>query len=63
MHKRLYDLECMLLHETEAAILITVDGEHKAWLPKSVVEIERRERSNTVIVTAPEALLIDKELI
>lgn len=60
---KLHDLECELIHETDAAVLVTVDGEHKAWLPKSAVEVERKPGSNMVIVSAPESLLVDKELI
>jgi len=60
---RLHDLECTLIHETDLAILVTIDGEHNVWLPKSAIEIERDEDSDVVIVSAPEALLIDKELI
>jgi hypothetical protein len=60
---KLHDLECKLVHETEAAVLVTVDDKHKAWLPKSAIEIERKPGSNTIIVTAPESLLVDKELV
>ncbi len=58
---KLHDLECMLVHETERAVLVTVDGKHKAWLPRSAIEID--SSSGCTIVTAPEALLIEKELV
>jgi hypothetical protein len=63
---KLYDLECTLVHETDAAILVTVDGEHKAWLPKSAIEIDRAPggvEDGNIVVTAPEALLIEKLLV
>jgi len=60
---KLHDLECTLIHETAGAGLGTVDGEHKAWLPKSAIEVERTEGSNVVVITAPEELLVDKELV
>jgi hypothetical protein len=62
---KLHDLECTLVHETEKAVLVTVDGVHKAWLPKSAIEIFYGGplNQNRVVVTAPEALLIDKELV
>jgi len=60
---KLHDLECQLIHETENAVLVTADGAHKAWLPKSAIEIERKPGSNRVIITAPESLLVDKELV
>jgi hypothetical protein len=66
---KLHDLECTLVHETAigeddtGAILVTVDGKLKAWLPKKAIEIERKPGSNTIIVTAPESLLVDKELV
>jgi predicted molibdopterin-dependent oxidoreductase YjgC len=60
---KLYDLECKLVHETEHAVLVTVDDKHKAWLPKAAIEVERKPGSNRVIITAPESLLIDKELV
>jgi hypothetical protein len=63
---KIHDLECTLIHETDAAVLVTVDGEHKAWLPKSVIEIDRAPggvEDGNIVVSAPEALLIDKGLV
>ena len=60
---RLHDLECTLIFETNDAVLVMVDGEHKAWLPKSAIEVEQKPGSNRIIITAPESLLVDKELV
>ena len=59
---KIHDLECTLVHQTEKAVLVTVDGKHKAWLPKSLIEIEV-VKDDEVVITAPEALLVDKELL
>ena len=52
----LITLDCELFHETEKAILISIDGE-TTWLPKSMVEYEDGE------IVLPEWLAIEKRLI
>jgi hypothetical protein len=58
----IHDITCKLKAETEKAILVSVDGENFVWLPRSQIEIEYKSK-DTVIVTAPEWLLLDKDLI
>jgi hypothetical protein len=60
----LIDVTLQLHHETAKAILVSEDGDrdNAKWLPLSQVEIERKERG-IVIVTMPEWLAMDKDLI
>ena len=66
---RLYDLKLFFHAETkqdegnEGAILVSHDGdkEKAVWLPKSQVEWQKQSPV-TVLVTAPEWLVIDKGL-
>lgn len=52
-----------LIHQTEKAILVTIDeGENKVWLPKSLVEYEE-ERDGSYIVTGPVNFLKEKGLL
>ena len=59
----LHDLRLFFHAETENAIRVSHDGDDTTaiWLPKSQVEYQMRTPS-TVIVTAPEWLVIDKGL-
>lgn len=63
----LVDLTLAILHETDAAILVSDDGTEKkaVWVPKSQVEIERLKPSgsNEAIVTMPSWLAQSKGLI
>lgn len=59
---KLVDLEVELRHETDNAILISDDGKRGIWLPKSQVEFEPVD-GKTGIVTLPEWLAIEKELV
>jgi len=36
-------INCMLIHETDKAWLITPDGDKEIWVPKSQGELYRRE--------------------
>jgi hypothetical protein len=64
MRKSLYDLECVIHHETEKAWLVSTDGvrDNAVWLPKSACEVERHY-AKLATLTAPEQLLIDKGLV
>ena len=63
----LIDLEIYLKAETEKAILVTYgEGQPQVWLPKSQVEVERRPGAmnrQTIWITLPEILAMEKELI
>ncbi len=64
MKSDLIDISVFLHHETQGAVLVSDDGElQKAkWIPKSQCEIERQP-GGTVILTLPEWLAIEKELV
>lgn len=68
MTARLTDLAGCILRETDAAILFSdVDDPsdkraRKAWLPKSQIEIDK-QRDGSVVVTLPEWLAVEKELL
>lgn len=59
----LIDLEVVFKHGTANAVLIEYDrGE--TWLARSLIEIDGEEtRGETVTVTLPEWLAIEKELV
>jgi hypothetical protein len=64
MYGNLIDLTLHLHHETEKAILVSDDGDsdNAVWLPKSMCEIEVL-KSNTIEVTLPETMAMEKGLI
>ncbi len=58
------DIDVQLLHETDRAVLVTLDvPENGVWLPKSQVEIEESGIEGIMTVTLPEWLALDKGLI
>jgi hypothetical protein len=64
--ERLYDMRLFLHAETQkedGAILVSHDGdkENAVWLPKSQIEWQKNTPS-TVLVTAPEWLVVEKGL-
>ena len=74
----LHDLALVQHHETDRAVLVSADGDEAraVWLPKSRVEIERKQefvigkakggqkiRLPSVTVTVPEALAVEKGLL
>lgn len=67
MGTKLVDLEVFVHHETEKAVLITLDGlrSHGVWVPKSAIELEKIEGQNAIayIGTLPEWLAIEKRLV
>jgi hypothetical protein len=58
----LVDIACILKHETPAAWLVH-DGDRDIWLPKSQCELEPGKDGKPCIVTMPEWLAQEKELI
>lgn len=61
----LIDVTLLLRGETEKAIQVTEglmkDGEEiKVWLPRSQIEIEYPESSDTIVVTMPRWLFEEK---
>jgi len=66
MKARLVDLELMVHHATEKAVLVSDNGnrDEAVWLPRSVIELEREPVAGQAqIVTMPERLAIDRELV
>jgi hypothetical protein len=66
MKSDLVDLTLQRHHETDAAILVSDDGDRAkaVWLPKSRVEVVVKDaRKGIVLVTMPERLAIDKGLV
>ena len=62
--KELADVEVIIHHETDRAILVSTDGNaaKAEWVPKSVTEIEY-SHGNKATITLPERMAIDKGLI
>ncbi len=62
MKSDLVDIECVYIYETPAAILIKPDegSDKKIWLPKSLIEYERKGK--LVVITGPAPFLTDKGL-
>jgi len=64
MKSDVIDLTVQKLHETEKAVLVTVDvPENGVWLAKSQIEIEPCATGGLFTVTLPEWLALDKGLI
>jgi hypothetical protein len=69
----LVELELWMHHQTEKAVLVSIPGKDKVWLPKSRIEFEerglnpkarnRRDPETIVQVTLPEALAVEKGLV
>lgn len=64
MSEKLVDLSLHLHHMTDAALLLSQEGDNSraVWVPKSVCEYEVKARS-LIEVTMPEWLAIKKELV
>lgn len=66
MKSDLVDLTVHVHHETDRAVLVSVDGNRSAavWLPKTAIELERRRAAPTTAdLTLPEQLAVDKGLV
>ena len=70
MRARLTDISVQVKQIRDKAIMVadgTMDGKRERWysLPLSIIEVdpEEYEVGDTVTVTLPEALAVDKELI
>lgn len=60
--ERVTDIEmATVVHETEKAVLFRTDSGKEVWLPKSQIEVDRSGKHP--VVTLPEDLAIEKELI
>ena len=66
MRSDIHDIEVQYQHRTERAVCVRpYEGAADVWLPLSDVEIDPAEarRGDTVTLTCPERLLLDKGLI
>ena len=67
MRSNIVDLELVWHHETERAVLVARDEEAEpVWLPKSQIDIdddEPKSRGFLVVVSMPEPLAVEKELV
>ncbi len=61
MHS-LIEVDVAVLHQTEAAYLVTTDGENKIWVPKSQCEVVD-DSGEPTIMELEEKLAIEKGLI
>ncbi len=66
MKSNLRDVEVYFQHQTDKAICVKLDGIAKpVWIPKSQCQIdpEQPNAGQVVTLTAPEPVLIEKELV
>ncbi|MFH5773548.1 hypothetical protein ACHFJ0_04795 [Paracoccus sp. NGMCC 1.201697] len=64
MKSDIIDIDVQLLHETEKAVLVTLDvPDNGVWLPRSKIEIEETGIAGIHTVSLPEWLALDKGLI
>lgn len=66
MKSGLIDIEVHLHHQTDKAVLVSIDGDSdKAeWVPKSRCEIEEISQNSVVqVITLEEELAIEKGLV
>ena len=64
MESDLIDLTVQKLHETEKAVLVTVDiPERGVWIPKSRCEVEPSATGGLHTITLSEQLALEKGLI
>lgn len=64
MKSDVIDITVQRLHETDKAVLVTVDvPDNGVWLAKSMIEIEPAEIGGLYTVTLPEWLALEKGLI
>ena len=63
MKSDLVDIEVRVVYETVDAYLVDHGGNANVWLPKPVAEFYSEDGSFTGVVTLPEWLAKEKELI
>lgn len=57
------EVSVLLKHETDAAILVSEDGEKGIWIPKSKCEFSDSDVHGFVTIELPEWLALEKGLI
>lgn len=64
MKSNLIDIDVVVVHETPGAFLVKWDPDRDAvWLPKSVCEFEATDASDIGILTLPESVAEEKEML
>lgn len=64
MKSNLVDIDVVVVHETPDAFLVKWDPDRDAvWLPKSACEFQATDGSDIGILTLPERLAEEKELL
>jgi hypothetical protein len=64
MRSDLIDLDVQLVHQTEKAILVTLDvPDNAVWLPRSRCELSETGIGGIMRLTLPEPLALEKGLI
>ena len=63
MKSDLVDIQVVVHHTTDKAVLVSLDGEHSkaVWLPRSQIDLVKYR--GDITVTMPEQLAIDKGLV
>jgi hypothetical protein len=67
MSRKLIDIECTLVRQTERAVLVTTEVTADVWVPKSLCQIEKKRDYDEVpcegTVTLSESYAVEKELV
>lgn len=61
MARQLADVECEVVHSTEAAVKLRSD-KGEAWVPRKAVEIDDDDPDN-IVVTMPMSMAVEKGLV
>jgi hypothetical protein len=67
MSRKLIDIECTLVRQTERAVLVTTDVTAEVWVPKSLCRIEKKRDYDEMpcegTITLSESYAVEKELV
>lgn len=64
MRINLVDLDVQVVHETEKAVLVTLDvPDNAVWIPKSHCDLSETGIGGVMTLTLPEYLAIEKGLV
>ena len=67
MSRKLIDIECTLVRQTERAVLVTTEVTADVWVPKSLCQIEKKRDYDEMpcagTITLSERIAIEKELV
>lgn len=59
MTRQLADVECEIIHETDAAYKLRADNDVEGWVPKSICEVDDDDEEN-IVITMPLEFAISK---